>query len=238
MISDNRKICCLTPTGDRKDALNRSRFYFERSLLSQPVDWIVVDDGIDAYNPGGCIYLRREPDGPKSLDRQFIYAVNHLIDMEYTDIIIWEDDDWYSPTRIQKQCDALLLTDLHGWTKAIYYNVKNRVWYQHMNNRHASFYESAMKIEIAQFLVRQIEIKRLYSFIDMELWEIQCNKQLAEPDTHCIGIKGMPGRMGLGMGHTQGSNYISDYISDKDLTMLKKLIGEEDTNWYERFYEI
>ena len=228
-----RKICCLTLTGDRHETLNQARYYFKRSYLEQPVDWVVIDDGIKPYNPGDCVYFRRTPDGPLSLARQFTFAFEHLSRLGYTDIVICEDDDWYSNVRIQLQIEALNYVDLHGWNKSFYYNVKNRVYHQNKNRNHASLYESAMKMDITKLLVKRIKAHRLGSFIDIELWKIKCNSSLDEQNGHCVGIKGLPGRLGLGMGHKPGRQY----LPDKELIKLKNLINK-DVRYYEIFYEI
>ncbi len=226
-------IACLTPTGDRPESLALSKMYFERAAaqVGQDVKWFVVDDGITPFNPSGCVYLRRTPDGPNSLGRNLLHGfANGVLDAEF--ILIWEDDDWYAPTRIDNQVRQLNRWSLHGYSKTIYYNLNAHGYYQHENFQHSSLFETAMRQEAAQTF--QVVIKRNIDnpFLDILLWKAV----KGHCDPHCrqaIGIKGAKGRGGLGSGHKGGLNYTKSCLGD--------FIGEDSKNYKgnccERFLE-
>lgn len=219
------KIICLTPTGDRPDSLALSRFYFERArdYFGNDVTWMVVDDGIIPFDPGGCTYIRRKPDGPNSLGKNLKYAFANGA-LEGESILMWEDDDWYAPTRISNQLRYLNRWPLHGYSKSIYYNLRVGGVFQHENFLHSSLFETAMRRETAQTFDALINNHLGEPFLDLLLWK----KVKGGLTIHCgeaIGIKGAKGRSGLGSGH-----------SDNKLTYVKAnlgdYIGEEDARRY------
>lgn len=199
-------ICCITPTGDRHSSLTLSRSYFERAKAhyftkeDTDVRWLVVDDGIDPFNPGGCEYLRRMPDGPNSLGRNLKFGfANGALDAEH--ILIWEDDDWYAPTRIVNQVKQLNRYPIHGYSQSVYYNVALKGVFRHENFSHSSLFETAMTRETAQMLDAIITKNIDEPFLDLLLWKAVKGKLTP----HCgeaIGIKGAKGRAGLGSGHS------------------------------------
>ncbi len=209
-------ITCLTPTGDRPTSLALSRIYFERAkqfYLKQSnveIEWLVVDDGITPFDPGGCRYLRRVPDGPNSLGRNLRFAFeNGGLDAEF--ILIWEDDDWYAPSRIYNQVRQLNRYALHGYNKTVYYNINKGGYYRNENFQHSSLFETAMRREAAQ----QLQALALSSnpFLDILLWKSTKGKL----DEHCaqaIGIKGVVGRPGLGCGHGDNLKYTPACLGD------------------------
>lgn len=208
-------IACLTPTGDRPESLALSKIYFERAkaLLNEEVKWYVVDDGINAYDPGGCTYLRRNPDGPNSLGRNLLHGfANGVLDTEF--VLIWEDDDWYAPTRIANQVKQLNRWPLHGYSKSIYYNLNVHGYYQHENFQHSSLFETAMRREVAQTFEALISNHVNEPFLDILLWK----RVRGKLDPHCaeaIGIKGAKGRPGLGGGHkVDGLTYTKACLGD------------------------
>lgn len=211
------KIVCLTPTGDRPESLALSRKYFERAkaLCLDTVEWVVVDDGMNAFNPGGCKYLRRTPDGPNSLGRNLKYGLtNGALDCEF--LLIWEDDDWYAPTRIINQVKQLNRWPMHGYSKTIYYNLRAKGAFQHDNFLHSSLFETAMRKEAAQTFDALIDQNINEPFLDLLLWK-RIKGGLTPHAGEAIGIKGAKGRLGLGSGHRDTLlNYtkanLEDYI--------------------------
>lgn len=217
------KIACLTCTGDRPKMLERSKYYLERSTLQ--AEWIVVDDGITPFNPGGCRYLRRKPDGPNSLARNMLHGLREC----NADIILfWEDDDWYAPTRIQNQVAGMRKCSLHGWRNSIYYNIAHRCWHAHMNTRHSSLFETGIRADLKAGLISLIEKDVNNPFIDLKLWqEFWHLGRIERHDKQAIGIKGGPGRLGIGSGHRPVG-----YAPDSDFDTLKSIIGAADAEWY------
>ena len=215
------KVICLTCTGDRPQLLERSKYYFERSIVDIEKEWLVVDDGLVPYNPGGCTYIRRNPDGPISLGRNLRFALNYC-DCDY--IVIWEDDDWCSPNRINSHVDKLKLGyDLHGYKNTIYYHINNG-WRINGNIKHSSLCETAISGKmINKLLSYKLEHEK---FIDVTIWKYLYNTSLLEDQSYqVIGIKGGPGRHGIGYGHKAGCQYNKDINFNK----LKEFVnGDAD----------
>src|SRR5688572_20427921 len=136
------KVCLLTPTGDRPLQLARSRTYVERSRTEHEVEWVVVDDGLVPFDPGGCRYLRRTPDGAPSISRNVLFGIPHC-DGDY--VLIWEDDDWYSADRVQAQAARLAQVPMHGWGQTMYYHVGASKYLLFDNMEHAAFFETGFR---------------------------------------------------------------------------------------------
>jgi glycosyltransferase involved in cell wall biosynthesis len=201
---------------------------FERaaSTVRYPVEWVVVDDGQEAFDPGGCNYYRREPDGPNSLGRNVLFG---LPKCQGDIVLFWEDDDWYAPERIEVQVNALKDVLLHGWCRTWYYNVPNRCHFQFHNLKHASLFETGLRKELIPSVMEIVRGEGDNPFIDMAIWKRL--KGRLEPFTGvCVGIKGAPGRKGLGSGRTQAT--MKGWTEDPRCFKLFNLVGRDDGQWY------
>lgn len=66
-------------------------------------------------------------------------------------------------------------------------------------------------------------------FIDMDLWKLEgYYKRLDKHNGMTVGIKGMPGRSGIGTGHRPGEGF----TFDSDGQNLISRIGNEDSQFY------
>jgi endogenous inhibitor of DNA gyrase (YacG/DUF329 family) len=107
-----------------------------------------------------------------------------------------------------------------GECRARYYNVATRRGQQLHNNQHASLCSTAMRgmaIETFRWACEQRT-----KFIDLELWRKGRSRYLFGGGRVC-GIKGMPGRGGIGMGHA------ADFSGthDPDGRILREWIGDD-----------
>ena len=68
---------------------------------------------------------------------------------------------------------------------------------------------------------------RSSAFVDSRLWKMKIRKSLFADRRLVVGIKGMPGRKGIGVGHRPGYTY----IRDQNWLKLRQLIGG-DANYY------
>lgn len=226
-------VSCFTCTGDRTLALKKARQLFERAAgnVRYAVEWVVVDDGITPFDPGGCTYYRRQPDGPNSLGRNILFG---LPKCRGDFILFWEDDDWYAPERIEVQVNALKDVLLHGWCKTWYYNVPNRLYHQHKNLKHASLFETGIRRELVSSVLEVTRAEGNNPFIDMALWKAL--KGRLEPFAGiCVGIKGAPGRAGLGSGRTMAT--LKGWMADPKYLKLFSLVGRDDGQWYINNYK-
>lgn len=164
-------------------------------------------------------------------------------------VAIVEDDDYY-PARyladiaeMAARCDPRYA--VVGYSLATYYNVRHRM-YRHMRNvSHASLCESAVVGEAVDMLMDICATRERSSdrkaFIDIEMWaRARASKPHAEPMAMLcegapgrdrpIGMKGLPGRGGIGSGHAPGRNW----GRDPSLAWLRAAIGV-DAEHYARF---
>ena len=221
------KIGVITPTADQPMGIRLAETYMARQTV-QPDVWVVVDDG-DKYASltMGQDHIRRTRDGEGgiSLAKNMLAALDFL-GASCDVIVIWEHDDWYAPEHITTSINCLAAADITGSKWQRYYNIKHQV-YRVMLNVGSALCNTAFKTKIRDNLRRACEhaiINKHYG-IDRKFWDSLGNikKNIHGIDT-VVGIKGLPGRPGLGMGHrpTKGS-----WIEDNGQVVLRHWIGDD-----------
>ena len=233
--SSSNQITCITCTGDRPLAFDLCRRWMEKQLL-QPYQWIVVDDGhVPLPNPPTDIpyvqYIRREPKQgePKhTMLLNFATAVPHVVGQK---IMVIEDDEYYAPGYIDHMATLLESYEIVGIGRSKYYYLPQFKYYAHDNMGHASLAQTVFRVS---FLNRN---KQLFttgdSFLDLRLWRVingsnadyfKLPKRIRDSvsrgregyifdddglSLYC-GIKGLPGRKGIGSGHGNHGFYRPD----------------------------
>ena len=203
----------LTPTGDRGVALERCLYYLERQTV-KPDQWLVVDDGsvktaskLETKLP--IQIINRTFDKKKA--NSFITNIREAIPyIKFNNIIIFEDDDWYHPTYIDRTLQRLREVAICGQPNAVYYNIKFRRYRINGNTWRASFCETAFKSRLLPKL-KKLCRPGSSAFLDSRLWQ-HCVKnklpfRLYQDARLCIGIKGLPGRTGIGIGHRRDRDW-------------------------------
>lgn len=227
-------VTLITPTGDRQIAFSRCEYYIAIQTVL-PQQWVIVDDGNSPTtfnNTSYHKYIRKQPvhDKAKSLTTNIVCALPHI---EYNKILIIEDDDYYAPEYIQQMVIRLSgKWDLVGEGLARYYNVRYRKYKTNNNRKSASLCQTALSSRILNALYTSC-LKEGSSFVDTRLWDKNVKKNVFEDTSNCIGIKGMPGRLGIGSGHRPSKNY----REDKDLKKLKQWLPQESVDFYAPFYK-
>lgn len=190
------------------------------------VRWIVVDDGGDAQpiafsRSGWTVEVLRPT--PVWQPGQNSQARNLLAGLDMVDagarLVVIEDDDWYASDWLRHVDQQLEVAELVGERRARYYNLALRRGRQLSNIRHSSLCSTAMRGHAIDAF-RRACIGRP-KFIDLELWQRYPFRHLF--DGHrVVGIKGMPGRGGIGMGHR------ADFsgLADPDGALLRSWVGE------------
>jgi len=205
----------------------------------QPVQWLVLDDDEPktVCTMGQEYYHWPELAGRGSLTQKFRRALE--MDLVKGDaIVVAENDDFYAPDWIEWCAEQLVTRDLVGEGRALYYNVRERFWFEHSNLQHASLCQTAIHRRAFPELLKQCQ-DTLCPFLDVRLWRaIRQNKQVFDPyrpgnKRRLVGIKGMPGRVGYGGGHGARDR---SAVDDHSLTKLRGLIGETDAAAYEPFF--
>lgn len=236
------KLSILTATFDRPQAFA----LLEKWMAAQtrkPDQWIVLDD---SEVPVKCTMeqdYHHLPQfrGPDSMVNKLKYALeNNLITGDA--LVLCEDDDYYSPTYLAWVESALVNADLVGEGRNLYYNVRNRWWFEHANLGHASLCATSMKRSVFPLLLKIcVDSVRLAQkdrpFIDSHLWrQFGGRKRVFDPNMTkrlTVGIKAMPGAKGYGSGHDKDSGWA---IRDPKMARLRQLLGP-DAEEYVGFYD-
>lgn len=224
-------LTLLTATGCRPAAFALLERMMKAQTYAGPVRWVIVDDGeqpqpITFEREGWTLdVVRPEPfwklgDNTQARNLQAgLASINRS-----ARLLIIEDDDHYASDWLEVCAMHLERASLVGETMAKYYNVKMRVGRQLRNTQHASLCASAMRDDAIDQLKRLCTPSR--KFIDIELWRT-CRDRLLFSGARVVGIKGMPGRGGIGMGHDPNFNGERDPSG----ALLRKWIGSH-VEWY------
>lgn len=230
-------VTLLTCTGDRQEAIQLLEKYIARQT-QMPDEWICIDDGKEptTFTMNQKV-IRLDPVSTpsESFKRNYTVGLGHITtDM----VVIAEDDDWYSNFAIEKTVAMLRGKWLAGEANAKYYNVKQRCWKIYNNIRHASLCQTGMNgREIRALALKYLALDPKPETLDGGIWQrsdvAEERKHLCPGSHLAIGIKGMPGRGGIG---TFGHKPSEDYTPDPDLAQLRAWIGN-DACLYEKFKE-
>lgn len=195
-------LSVLTPTGARPEAFAKCVEWMQAQDYAKPVKWVIVDDGPDAMptpsiDGWDVLHIRPEPlwTGQNTQARNILAGLDHVTDR----VVIVEDDDQYAPWWLS-QCDAWLdKHDLAGEGQSVYVNLKTGRRMQFKNMAHASLCQTSVKGCGINALKEACQTKE--KFIDIALWRSMSGVVYPYAGG-VVGIKGYPGRAGIGIGHT------------------------------------
>ena len=210
---DLPKIALITPTGERPKQFRDCAEYMKRQNYLGEVVWIIVDDGrestteavqpdfkknwtivksfpVPKWKPGQNTQSRNLQEGIKELEK--------IKGIEYVFII--EDDDWYSECYLLEMVKQMIGYQLTAQVNTIYINVKDFTIRFNHNSKHGSLFQVGFSIDILNVFKRVVS--RAVRFIDIQLFKESVRKNLFHSQQRLsIGIKGQPGRPGIGNGH-------------------------------------
>lgn len=230
-------ITLLTPTGARQEAFRRCEDYIRRQTLSFDsvggLQWIVIDD---AEPRTKCTLGQEYHKGPIQWSPEINTQRPNMDEaMKYVKgdyIFIIEDDDYYHPTYLEVMMKFLQNTEIVGLGNTYYYSVLSPGFKMMKNYGHASLCQTAMRKTMLPYLYQAVHSGK--EFFDIELWKRVQEKEIPmimySNSAISVGMKGLPGRTGIGVGHNH-----RDYYFDAGHKKLIELIGEDDTNWYKQF---
>lgn len=239
----------ITCTGGRPQAFARCQHFVSRQTYRGPVQWIIVDD-VEPHMcppavPSNVLVTRIFPKpkwepGKNTLPRNMMAAIPEV---QHPMVLVIEDDDRYSPDYIAAMVEALENADIAGERFARYYHIPRRMYFLCPNNAHASLCATGFRRELLPLLAKVCgENKSPY--IDIHLWREAHHSRKAMLDTaRVIGIKGLPGRPGIGMGHrpdygrtpNERRDHLREWTADPDASVLRQWIGD-DVQLYEEFF--
>jgi len=192
----------------------------------QPNQWIVADDGLTpAPLTMGQEHIRRTRtfQGGGSLALNLLAAIPRV---RGDFVLVFEDDDYYRPNHIETCVRRLEQYRATGCIWMDYYNVQYRSW-RRLRNSCAALCNTAFRAECLPMLKQAAEdaLRRDIYHVDRLFWQQAGNAGLHEQET-VIVIKGLPGRVGIGIGHRPGPGWVKD-----GGRKLREWIGADATNY-------
>jgi len=217
------RISVITPTADRPRGIELCERYMARQTV-QPDEWIVADGGhIPAKLTMGQVHLHKpSPPGAANLAGNILRALDAVTgDI----VVIVEDDDHYAPNHIAACVAGLKRWPAYGCARLLYYNVEHRCWVQ-MANRGSALCQTAFRRELIPDMRDACHgaYRDNSVAVDWRFW--QDRQALAIGPKTVIGIKGLPGRPGLGIGHRPKNQRNRKWGEDPSMKKLREWIGE------------
>lgn len=222
--------CCVA----RPEAWTLLEHYMQRQTVKYD-QWICVDDHEPRTIPtlGQEYYWKPEFKGPRSLPLKVKFAITE--NLIKGDILCFiEVDDYYAPNYLETLLARIRGLDITGEGHALYYNVKQRWWFEHSNDRYASLCATAVTRKVFPHLLRIIAMRK-DQYLDGAIWQLGLRKKCwsGKGKKTVIGMKALPGTPGISNGHTGRDQAAKD---DLDLSKLRSLIGDDALN-YEPFWQ-
>lgn len=238
-------ITLITPTGGRPEAFALCEKFIGRQTYKGDVNWLVVDDCVPETNcTMGQTVIRpkhawRLGQNTQGRNLQLLLASEHLGDK----ILFIEDDDYYAPGYLDRMDHWLDEAQLVGEKHTRYYNVQCRSWHISANKCHSSLCQTGFRAGMLP-LIRDV-CRQGNRFLDMLIWSAAAERGKLYPfhprfnpgpvSGLCIGIKGLPGRPGIGMGHRPQPPRRQRWNDDADMSTLQGWIGQDAAANYAKY---
>lgn len=229
-----KQVSLITPTGARPEAFRLCEQWVSKFQGHwQLKEWLVVDDypTIRTRLTKAQVRIKAPKEWTPEINTQR-YNMDALLERitgEY--IFIIEDDEYYAPNYIEEMLKLLDFADVVGLANSKYYHLKVPGFKYMGNFEHASLCQTAITKKALPFLYRAVHSGRYY--FDIELWKLAKQEKLKTlllSNTNLsIGIKGMPGRAGLGSGHERVG-----YRADDEYKIFKEWLGK-DWEFYKEY---
>lgn len=201
----------------------------------QPDQWIVVDDGkVPGEAVEGMQYIRRIPK-PSDPQHTMILNMREALPLVTGDkVLIMEDDEYYAPGYIEEMAKRLDEYEVVGIARSKYYHLPTGGFLRHANMDHASLAQTGFR---SSFLPEVSGMLEGNQYLDIRIWKrigktdtlkwgengftkgirkVGAGRGLLFDDgeTECgclyVGMKGLPGRAGIGCGHREYKEYLPD----------------------------
>ena len=244
-------IALLTPTGARPGQFELCQQFMRRQTYTDKVVWVIIDDALpvstsqvnEAFRPGWTIMkIYPKPvwsPGQNTQGRNIEIGINaiktnfNLADIEA--IFIIEDDDYYRPWYLDRMMARFQHVKVLGEMNTVYYNVYYRNYFINRNTSHVSLFQLAFRPEMIPLFASCYRER----FIDFKFFEkLHANMYvhrgevgLFNESNLAIGMKGMPGRAGIGAGHGR----LMNMLPDPGMAFLIKQING-DSEIYAKYY--
>ncbi len=226
------KINLLTPTGARPAAFSLCEKWIQNQTVKN-FEWICVDDC--PATPTRFSLGQKLIKAPKLWTPEINtqrYNMDALLEAANGDVIfIIEDDEYYAPNYVETMLKLLETASVAGISNDRYYHIKAKGYKIIGNWKHASLCRTALRKDVKNLLYQAVHSGEYY--FDIDFWkrvrESQVPMSLIAHSKLSIGIKGMPGRGGLGAGHE-----VIGYAGDKDYKVFQEWLGS-DWAYYQQY---
>lgn len=220
-------ISVITPTCDRPVGIALAERWMAAQTV-QPREWIVADGGVTAASLTlGQQHLRLAftPTGPLNFLRNLHAALTQAVGAT---LVFWEDDDYYAPNHLERM-EAVLQSNFRalsaGDEVARYYHVGARRW-KAIYGSSPALAQTAIRGLVRRACLHTVEhcIEQARSDVDTAWWATltASDKAIAHTRT-VVGIKGLPGPLGLGIGYPMHGR---DWKDDPTGVQLDTWVGE------------
>jgi hypothetical protein len=222
-------VYAVTPTGLRPEGMALLGEYVNNQSYRGRLTWIIVDD-CDPVTPipvvrKGITIRRFRPSWRwqpgMNTQCKTMMAGLAAVPADATAFIL-EDDDVYLP----EYMDTMLAApgELVGEKDSRYYNVSTGRWRVLPGRYHSSMASTMVRGEALRLLkiLCSTGHKRM---LDVMLWKTFTGQKTLLPPMNVIGIKGLPGRPGIGLGHRRNFGAVDNG------SILRDWIGEYADNY-------
>lgn len=206
-------VTVITPTGQRKAALELcAKWLQNQTYPMDKIQYICVSDEWDtdykhSYPANGgtphTVELGSFLKWKEGFNTHRLSLMAALPYIKGEHIFFFEDDDFYSPPYIEFYVHLLQKFDLVGEGNAKYYYLPTHVYKEINNYEHTSLASLAFNKSLLPIFERALHSGE--PFFDLKFWqyakEEKVNSLIFTNKNLSIGIKGMPGRKGIGLGH-------------------------------------
>lgn len=201
-------VSLITCTGARPEAYKICK----ELIIRQNTDydqWVVVDD------------TATWKEGVNS-QRQNMTEALKLVKSDL--VLIVEDDDYYAPNYIEEMVKLLDRAPVVGLSNSRYYHVGIPGHLTRKNYEHSSLCHTGFRAEYLPLMEAAVQTGEL--FFDIAFWKqvkaLEIPFILSANSAISVGMKGMPGRPGIGAGHrTKGFLYDAGHVK------LKEWVGSD-----------
>jgi hypothetical protein len=171
----------------------------------KPDQWIVVDDGKIPLTPTYAMqYVRREP-RPEDPNNTMVLNMRTALPLITGDkVLIIEDDEYYAPGYVAALSSQLDQHEVAGIGMSRYYHLPSGGNFIIGNMHHASLAQTGFRKSFIPRVRKILDMDK--SYVDFYIWDQARQMNTGGIFTDAanplyVGMKGLPGRAGIGRGH-------------------------------------
>jgi hypothetical protein len=247
---ESKTIALITPTGARPNQFRLCSHWMEQQTYKGNVLWIIIDDanpltteaiGESFKHNWTIVKIHPSPiwRGENTQARNIKCGIDFIKERnknnEIDAIFFIEDDDFYRCNYIERMVARFDTVKVLGEMNTVYYNVYYRNYFVNRNTSHVSLFQLAIRPE----MIPLFETCYNERFIDFKFFEKLHAQEFVgrgevgmfNENNLAIGMKGMPGRGGIGAGHGK----LMNMLPDANMIWLRNQI-QDDAKYYEGYY--